>query len=269
MHSLLLWLALPAASAADNTLSAAEKASGWTLLFDGKSYRGWLDPARRTPPGDSWEIAEGALRTRRDPKIREDLVSEAKYENFELAWDWKIAPRGNSGVKYAIQDFILLDTRYRPKLPFEKQVGYEIEHKQSKREAVDPAIGSEEYVVGFEYQMIDDAAHADALRGGLYQTGALYSMLAPGKTHVKAPGEWNSSRIVKRGNHIEHWLNGEKVLDGGLDDPSIAAGAGKRWKDVPAVRHMLADRPVKNCPISLQNHNDEAWFKNIRVRRLP
>lgn len=269
----MLWLIVAATlplGAQDNSLTAAEKKAGWTLLFDGKSYRGWLDPARRKPAGDAWLISEGALRTVAHPKIREDLVSAESYGDFELAFDWKIAPGGNSGLKYGIQDFILLDSKYRRNdLPFEQQVAYELAHKPSRRDAVDPKVGSEEYVVGFEYQMIDDSAHADARRGGLYQSGALYSMIAPSKKAAKAPGEWNQGRIVKRGARIEHWLNGVKVLDGTLDDPAIGAMAGKRWKDVPQVKRMLAERPKKECPISLQNHNDAAWFRNLKIRRLP
>lgn len=255
--------------AEDNKLTPAEKKEGWTLLFDGKSYKGWLDPARRKPAGDSWIIEQGALRTVAHPKIREDLVSAAQYGDFDLMFDWKIAPGGNSGLKYAIQEFILLDARYRRHdLPFEKQVAWELEHKQSKREALDPAKGSEEYVVGFEYQMIDDSAHADAKRGALYQTGALYSMLPPSQSASHKPGEWNQGRVVKRGAHIEHWVNGVKVLDGSLDDPRAMASGGKRWKDVPEVKRLLGDRPKKQAPISLQNHNDAAWFKNIKIKRL-
>lgn len=267
----MLWMLLAALPlfARDNALTAEEKKAGWTLLFDGFSYKGWLHPGRRWPAGDSWKIADGTLATVANPKIREDLVTASQYGDFELMFDWKVAKGGNSGLKYSIQDFILLDARYRRNdLPFEKQIAWELEHKQSKRARVDPQAGSEEYVVGFEYQMIDDSGHADARRGGLYQTGGLYSMIAPAMKAARAPGEWNQGRVVKRGSHIEHWLNGVKVLDDTLDNPAILEGAAKRWKDVPQVRKMLAERPRKQCPISLQNHNDAAWFKNIKIRQL-
>ncbi|MDX1983221.1 MAG: DUF1080 domain-containing protein, partial [Bryobacteraceae bacterium] len=192
-----------------------------------------------------------------------------EYGDFELSFDWKIAPGGNSGLKYGIQDFILLDLRHRRKgVPFEEQVAHEVLHRPSKRDKVDPKIGSEEYVVGFEYQMIDDTAHADAMRGAVYQTGALYSMIAPSKKAARPSGEWNQGRIVRKGDHIEHWVNGVKVLDGSLKDPAIGQMAAKRWKPAPQVQRMLVDQPKKRTPISLQNHNDEAWFRNLKVRRL-
>ncbi len=266
MFGMILALSL---TAQDNTLTPAEKKAGWTLLFDGRTFRGWLAPARRKPPGDSWKIADGTIATVAKPKIREDLVTVRHYGDFELAFDWKVAAGGNSGLKYAIQDFILIDERHRRKeLPFEQQIAWELNHKQSRRGAVDPASGSEEYVVGFEYQMIDDGAHADAQRGKVYQSGALYSMLAPSLKAARPPGEWNQGRLVKRGAHIEHWLNGVKVLDDTLENAAIAEMAAKRWKDVPEVKRMLAERPRKRGPISLQNHNDAAWFKNLKIRAL-
>jgi hypothetical protein len=82
-------------------------------------------------------------------------------------------------------------------------------------------------------------------------------------------GEWNRARIVKRGDRVEHWLNGEKVVDTSLGAPEILAGVSKRWSVVPHVNDLLAKRPKKSSPIGLQNHNDIAWFRNLRIRALP
>ena len=86
-------------SSAPNTLTAAEKKAGWILLFDGKSMHGWEDPRQRNPPGDAWTIEDGALKAQPHPKITEDLFLNRTFKDFELAWEWKISPAGNSGVK--------------------------------------------------------------------------------------------------------------------------------------------------------------------------
>jgi hypothetical protein len=84
----------------------------------------------------------------------------------------------------------------------------------------------------------------------------------------KPVGEFNVSRIVVRGTHVEHWLNGVKVVDSTLDSPDAIAGIKKRWAPAPAVEELLEKEPKKDCPISLQNHGDEAWFRNIKIKRL-
>src|SRR5437879_13815294 len=91
------------ASGAPNTLNPEEKSAGWILLFDGKSMKGWEDPRLKTPPGDSWTIEDGCLKATSKPRIREDLFSSQTFRDFELVFDWRISPAGNSGVKYRIQ----------------------------------------------------------------------------------------------------------------------------------------------------------------------
>src|SRR5215472_8346880 len=94
--------------AADNQLTPAEKSAGWILLFDGHSYSGWSDPTRKSPPGDSFSIEDACLKATSHPKITEDLFTTATFGDFELEFDWKISPRGNSGLKYRIQDHVFL-----------------------------------------------------------------------------------------------------------------------------------------------------------------
>jgi FMN phosphatase YigB (HAD superfamily) len=248
--------------------SLAAFPADWQTLFDGRSLAGWRDPGRRIPPSDSWTIEDGAIKSLKNPKIREDLMTTAEFTDFELEFEWRVSPGANSGVKYAIQETIPLDRgKLDPKMPFELQVADELKYRRADRANLKGQ--GEEYVVGFEYQVIDDTAHADARRGALYQAGALYSMWPAAKPRARAVGEWNQSKIVKRGSRVEHWLNGEKVVDTALDAPEILAGVARRWSVAPHVNELLSKRPKKSSPIGLQNHNDIAWFRSIRIRTLP
>lgn len=240
-----------------NTLTPEEKKAGWKLLFDGKTLNGW----EQAPGSDSFTVDDGSIKAMNHPKLRQDLYSGEKYRDFDLQWDWKISPGGNSGVKYRIQDRIWLADEVQKK--FEDWVEYSYVHRRNDI----PAKG-EEYVVSFEYQMIDNGRHKDAQRGSKYQTAALYDMIPPVMDAAKPAGEFNHSRLVVKGKHVEHWLNGEKVLDASLDDPAVAAGSAKRWGVDSHVYKLLTEQPTKDCQFSLQNHNDEAWFRNIRIKRL-
>jgi hypothetical protein len=270
MRSLCLFcLAAVAVAAADsnpNTLTAAEKASGWRLLFDGKSMKGWEDTARMSPPGDSWTIEDGALKSVPHPKLREDLFTKETFGNFELVWEWKIESKGNSGLKYRIQArFFVDERRIKEYGKFEN-----LANDAARKRDIERSDGTQEYVVGFEYQMIDNAGHPDARRGGYYQTAALYSMIPPSAESSPRPvGEYNQSRVVVKGNHIEHWLNGVKVVDGELNAASTLEKTAARWTTESPIYRALAEQPKKACPIALQNHGDAAWFRGIKIRRLP
>jgi len=248
------------AAAADNQLTPAEKRSGWRLLFDGRSFAGWEDPRKKSPPGDSFVIEDGCLKATSHPRIQEDLFTEATFGDFELQFDWKISPAGNSGVKYRIQERVMLvDEKFSR---FEDRVAASMKNRRVDR----PAAG-QEYVIGFEYQIVDNAGNSDAKRGGLlHQTAGLYDVFAPLKDATRPLGEFNHSRLVVRGHHVEHWVNGEKVVDAGLKAPEVAEAAAKRWGRGSAVYDLLVNQPRKNCQISLQNHDDEAWFKNIKIQ---
>ncbi len=270
MRNLLLLIAVAgAALAAGNALSPEEKKAGWVLLFDGVSMNGWRDPAAQTPPGDSWAIEDGCLTTRLRPRIAEDLISAESYGDFELVFDWRIAERGNTGVKYRIQHQVFVDNSKAQKGPggFEGMIYREIANPVSERARMAPDSRGQVYTVGFEMQLLDDAAHPDARNGPRFRTGALYGMLAPSATPAKAPGEWNSGRILARGDHIEHWINGVKVLDATLADAGVREGVEKRWGAYPPVAELLT-RPQRQGPICLQHHGDRVWFRNLKIRRL-
>jgi hypothetical protein len=254
-------LILAGARAADNQLTAQEKAAGWRLLFDGKTFANWEDPTKKSPPGDSFGIEDGCLKATAHPRITEDLFTIDAFGDFELEFDWKIAPAGNSGIKYRIQDRVFLGA---PELrKFEDWVNASLKNRPAGR----PASG-QDYVIGFEYQLLDNALNPDARNGATHRAGALYDVFAPSRDATGPVGEFNHSRLLVRGSHVEHWLNGAKVVDGSLAAPEVAQGAARRWGAGSPVYELLVKQPRKACPISLQNHDSEAWFRNIKLRAI-
>jgi hypothetical protein len=250
-----------------NTLSPAEKAAGWILLFDGHTFNHWRDPHLLSPAGDAWTIDDGCLKATAQPRITEDLISQGTYKDFELQWDWRISPGGNSGVKYKIQALPVLTPATQSER-FEDRVNDALKQHLFDRNAIGATGHAQIYVVGFEYQMIDNAHHPDAKRGPLYQSSALYGIVPPPSDVTRPVGDFNHSRLVVRGRHIEHWLNGVKTVDVTLDDDLLKHTLGKRWGVDSPVFHLLADQPKSDTPISLQNHDDEAWFRNIKIKPL-
>lgn len=248
--------------AADNQLTPQEKKDGWQLLFDGSTWANWDDPTRKSPPGDSFMIEAGCLKAVAHPKITEDLFTTATWGDFDLQVDWKISFRGNSGLKYRIQDHLFYTNQTAGK--FEDRVNAALRHPPEAR----PGRG-QDYVIGFEYQMTDDSHNSDAQENGpLHQTAALYDIVKPSGSFSRPVGEFNHTRIVLKGKHVEHWLNGRKVVEGNLDAPEVAESMAKRWGANTPVYDLLVKQPRRLCPISLQNHGDEAWFKNIKIKRL-
>jgi Domain of Unknown Function (DUF1080) len=259
-----------ALTAADNKLTPEEKQAGYKLLFDGKTMKNWQDPALKKQPGDCWVVENGCLKTKLKPRIGEDLITQESFRDFDLLFDWRISQRGNTGLKYRLQREVFVDESKVQKGPgaFEGEIGREIANPKSDRATMAPGSKGYVYTVSFEFQLLDDERHPDAKKDASHVTGALYSMIPPSARAAKPAGEWNSARLVVKGSHFEHWINGVKVLDGSLDDPRIEAGAAKRWKQyAPQVYEALA-HPKPEGRLMLQHHGDEVWFKNIKVKRL-
>ncbi len=235
------------AVAAVNTLTSQEQAEGWILLFDGESFENWRGIGQDSIPAQHWVIEDGTLHKVASGKVPVapdgqplrggDLITVDTYDNFEFAFDFKLSPGANSGVKYNVSE------------------------EMSLRNPMARA------ALGFEYQVLDDSLHPDAKMGvnGNRTAAALYDMIPPNANKkMKPTGEWNQGRIVKQGNHVEHWLNGEKVVEYEIGSEEFNQYlAASKYKDIQG----FADN--RKGHIVLQDHNDDVWYRNIKVRPLP
>jgi hypothetical protein len=266
---LLLVLAAGVALPAGNVLTPEEKKAGWILLFDGSTLRNWRNPATEDQPRDAWVIEDGALKSRVHPRIEEDLVTEATFRDFELVFDWRVAPGGNTGIKYRAQHLIFLDLTKARSGPggYAASMDRALHDRRMRRSKLAPGARGHVYTVAVEMQLIDDDRNPDGKKGPKFRTGALYGMIAAEPAPAHPAGEWNSGRLVVKGGHIEHWVNGVKVLDGSLSSPGVREGALARWKQAPGILKMLT-HPKPRGPIALQHHGEEVWFRNLKLRRL-
>lgn len=199
---------------------------GFTPLFDGKSLNGWITTKGEAAEIGGWVIEDGDVLHRKGRAG--DLLTFKQYGDFELRFEWKISPKGNSGVKYRVQKF-----------------------------------GGQ--LLGPEYQVLDDSAHPDGRRGSDRQTASLYVLKAadPEKKKLKPVGEWNSSRIVAKGPKLQHYLNGELVME-------MVVGS-EEWKTAVAKSKFKGVEGFGLNPrgrIMLQDHNDPVWYRNIEIKEL-
>jgi hypothetical protein len=213
----------------NETKKTATTDADYTSLFDGKTMNGWR--TYQNKPADSWSVKDGVLYCKGSATDksdrRADLITVDTFENFDLQLDWKIAPQGNSGILYMVTE----------------------EFPSS-------------YLSGPEYQVIDDVNFPEKLEDW-QKVAANYAMNTAPAAHPKPAGEWNHARIVVDHGHVQHWLNGEKVVEYDLwtDDWKKRKAEGK-WKDAPGYGMS------KLGHIALQDHGSEAWFKNIEIKRL-
>ena len=226
-----------------NALTAAERAAGWRLLFDGTSLDGWRGLGYDSVPSAHWRVIDGAIvkvptatvqrQADGQPVAGGDLMTIASFRDFELAFEWRVTAGANSGVKYNVSEELSL------------------EH------------ASNHAALGFEYQVLDDLLHPDN-KIVSHRAGALYDILAPSASKRLHPvGEWNSGRILLRGNHGEHWLNGIKVLEFDLGSSRLGSLLDKsKYKPIPG----FAER--RRGHIVLQDHGDEVHFRSIKIREL-
>jgi hypothetical protein len=168
------------------------------------------------------------------PAVGGDLMTTERFDDFEMRWEWKIGRAGNSGVKYNVSEPLSMEA------------------------------AANHAALGFEYQLLDDSLHEDN-KVESHRAGALYDLIPPGPTKALKPvGEWNSSTIVFRGNHGEHWLNGAKVVEFDLGTPVMDSLLGKsKYRSI----QNFAQR--RKGHVVLQDHGEEVYFRSLKIRVLP
>lgn len=217
---------LSATAGQPNSLSKKEKAEGWKLLFNGKNLDGFRPYNANAKIGEGWQVEDGLLVKKANTRGG-DLMTESTYNDFELKWEWNLAKDGNNGVKYMI-----LEERKR--------------------------------TIGHEYQILDDFGHPDGKKGKDRQVAALYDVLEPAADKPRRePGKWNQSRIVVKGNHAEHWLNGAKVLE-------YECGSKELLEAVQDSKFRKVENFGKKVRghILITDHADECKFRNLKIRSL-
>jgi hypothetical protein len=231
---LLLTVFIPPGAAEPNRLTAAERQAGWRLLFDGKTSKGWVKVTGKPFPS-TWTIENGCLKTVLRPGGNQDIRTVDSFRHFELEFDWKLPADGNSGVKYLVQ---------------------RIDEWTNQ-------LGRQARARGLEYQLADDH-NPDAASDPKRVAASLYSVIAPRPKVSPAVGSFNHSRILVDGKHIEHWLNGTKVVDAAITAAEVQQILrGLRSKKGEPEAPLLFE-----TPISLQHHGSEAWFRSIKIRVL-
>lgn len=221
-----------------NQLTKAEKEDGWKLLWDGKTTEGWRGARLNDFPKNGWVIEDGVLTVLASGGAESaaggDIVTENVYRDFELKVDFKLTEGANSGIKYYV------DT------------------------AINKGAGSS---IGLEYQILDDENHPDAKLGnheGSRTVASLYDLIkADAGKPINPVGEWNTARIVSKDNHVEHWLNGTKVLEYERGSEHfrklVSESKYRKW---PNFGELEEGR------ILLQDHGDQVSFKNIKIKAL-
>ncbi len=226
----------PQINAIPNTITDAEKAEGWKLLWDGKTSEGWRGAKLTAFPTNGWIIENNMLKVKKSDGGEStnggDIVTIKKYKNFELVVDFKITPGANSGVKYFV------DTE------------------------INKGAGSS---IGCEFQILDDQKHPDAKLGvsGNRTLGSLYDLIPASANKPYRNNFFNTAKVIVKGNHVEHWLNGVKVVEYDRNNQMFnALVAYSKYKDWPNFGN------AESGNILLQDHGDEVWFQNIKIKEL-
>ena len=230
-------LATPQVNAIDNALSPREKAEGWQLLWDGKTSEGWRGARLNTFPEKGWTIKDGVLTVEKgnggESTNGGDIVTTKKYRNFMLSVDFQITQGANSGIKYFVDP------------------------------DMNKGAGS---AIGCEFQILDDLRHPDAKLGvkGNRKLGSLYDLIPAPEQKPFDINRFNTAIVIVRGKHVEHWLNGVKLLEYDRDSQQWnALVAYSKYRDWPNFGNAAEGH------ILLQDHGDEVRFKNIKIKELP
>ena len=223
-----------AAEPAPNTLTDAEKADGWRLLFNGTDTSGW-HVFNHKSDGSAWKMVDASIfldtTNKKDWQVvgGGDIVSDSSFENFDLKLDWKIADSGNSGIMIYVQE----DPKY--KYPWN---------------------------TGPELQVLDNNGHPDA-KIVKHRAGDLYDLITSTPETVKGPGQWNQVEVVSKNGQLDYFQNGTKVLSTPMwDDNWKKLIAGSKFKA------MKGFGTFKKGKIALQDHGFGVWFRNIKVKSL-
>lgn len=229
-----------------NTLTEQEMADGWELIFNGESLHGWRGLNMQNLPEKHWVVENGTIKKVARDSIPEgidgelpqggDLLLNRPLNNFEFAFEWKVSPAANSGIKYNVS------------------------------EELSAAHGDPHSALGFEYQILDDPEYPQLEENPSWATAGVYELVVPGSNARLNPvGVWNTGSILFDGNYGEHWLNGERVLKYELGSAEIdSALAASKWSDIEefGMRHS-------DSYIILQDHGDTVWYRNLKLRELP
>lgn len=220
----------------DNTISEREAKEGWKLLFDGKTTNGWRGAKLDKFPAKGWVVENGILKVLAgnggESTNGGDIVTTRTYRNFILKVDFKITKGANSGIKYFVDP------------------------------SMNKGAGS---AIGCEFQILDDLRHPDAKLGvkGNRKLGSLYDLIPAPANKPFDINKFNTAMIVVRGNHVEHWLNGVKLLEYERNNQEWnALVAYSKYKNWPNFGNFT------DANILLQDHGNEVWFKNVKILEL-
>lgn len=208
-----------------NTLTENERANGWHLLFDGTTTDGWHNYNADTL-SSQWQVQDGALVL--TGSGGGDIVTDESFGSFELKLEWKISECGNNGLFFHAEEGLDVIWRGAP-----------------------------------EYQLLDNTC-ADDAENPKHRAGANYDLHPPSEDATKPAGQWNQTRLVVDGGHVQHYLNGVKIVDYELWSDAWRQKV-ENSKFAPFEEYGMA----KSGPIGIQDHGDRVWFRNIKIRPLP
>ncbi|HVW61282.1 MAG TPA: DUF1080 domain-containing protein [Puia sp.] len=225
LPALLLMAALPSSK----TTRMDNKDAGWVSLFDGKTTKGWHTYGK--PSADpQWEVRDGAIHLAKSKGGGGDLLTDREYGNFDLKLEWKISPKGNSGILFHVHE--------------------------------DPAKYEEAYYTGPEMQVLDNNGHSDG-KIHKHRAGDLYDLIPCTKETVRPVGEWNEAEIISKNGSLKLFLNGVNVVSTTMWDDQwktlVAGSKFKQWPDFGSFRRGKID---------LQDHGNEVWYRNIKIKEL-
>ncbi|MEO6290945.1 MAG: DUF1080 domain-containing protein [Ginsengibacter sp.] len=208
------------------------KLHGWEILFDGQNTDKWRSKNSEMFPAEGWVVEKGSLVL--NTKGAGDIITREKFGNFELDLDFNLTYSANSGVKYFVGEL-----------------------KNAKTGDI--------VINGPEYQIIDDYNHPEVKdhQDDIAATASCYLLYVPKNVHLLPPGQWNRIRIIAKGKHVEHWLNGVKTLSYERGSPDFLKRKSEtKFKDYDEYGELASGH------ILLTDHSDKVYFRNIKIKRL-